>query len=216
MRIQCNGCEAAEAKVLCCADEAALCWDCDRKVHSANMLAKKHQRLPLSHSSSQMPKCDICQETTGYFFCLEDRALFCRKCDVAIHTANTYVSGHQRFLLTGVKVGLGATEPCVSTTTNKSDSIENASETESSQPISKRNASIPTACEANGMLHGQIGRVETVSAPATSKMPSVTGDTTTVNNIPDWHLDDYLTPTDFSPNYVLMDNVSFSKWFSRR
>lgn len=113
-------------------------------------------------------------------------------------------------------MGLGATEPCVSTTMNKSDSIENASETESSQPISKRNASIPTACEANGMLHGQIGRVETVSAPATSKMPSVTGDTTTVNNIPDWHLDDYLTPTDFSPNYVLMDNLSFSKWFSRR
>ncbi|KAL0311358.1 UNVERIFIED_CONTAM: B-box zinc finger protein 22 [Sesamum angustifolium] len=97
MKIQCNVCEAAEANVLCCADEAALCWSCDQKVHAANKLASKHQRVPLSTSSSQMPKCDICQETVGYFFCLEDRALLCRKCDVAIHTANSLVSGHQRF-----------------------------------------------------------------------------------------------------------------------
>ncbi|KAG6398460.1 hypothetical protein SASPL_139920 [Salvia splendens] len=148
MKIQCNVCEAAEASVLCCADEAALCWPCDQKVHAANKLAGKHQRVPLSTASSQMPKCDICQalsalsgalqavrlslclwifsmpkncvplchsfhaqqETVGYFFCLEDRALLCRKCDVAIHTANSLVSGHQRFLLTGVKVGLEATE----------------------------------------------------------------------------------------------------------
>lgn len=61
MKIQCNVCEAAEAKVMCCADEAALCWDCDEKVHAANKLASKHQRIPLSSSSSHMPKCDICQ-----------------------------------------------------------------------------------------------------------------------------------------------------------
>ena len=46
----------------------------------------------------------------GYFFCLEDRALLCRNCDVSIHTANACVSDHQRFLLTGVRVGLEATE----------------------------------------------------------------------------------------------------------
>lgn len=61
MKIQCNVCEAAEAKVLCCADEAALCWECDEKVHAANKLANKHQRVSLSMSSSHMPKCDICQ-----------------------------------------------------------------------------------------------------------------------------------------------------------
>jgi hypothetical protein len=61
MKIQCNVCEGAEAKVLCCADEAALCWECDEKVHAANKLASKHQRVPLSTSSSHMPKCDICQ-----------------------------------------------------------------------------------------------------------------------------------------------------------
>ncbi|KAE8703331.1 B-box zinc finger protein 23 [Hibiscus syriacus] len=109
MRIQCNVCEATEAKLLCCADEAALCWACDEKVHAANKLASKHLRVPLTSYSSQMPKCDICQEASGFFFCLQDRALLCRKCDVAIHTANPYVSGHQRFLLTGVKAGLEST-----------------------------------------------------------------------------------------------------------
>lgn len=60
MKIQCNVCEVAEAKVLCCADEAALCWGCDHQIHAANKLASKHHRVPLS-SSSSMPKCDICQ-----------------------------------------------------------------------------------------------------------------------------------------------------------
>ncbi|KAF2286157.1 hypothetical protein GH714_011085 [Hevea brasiliensis] len=56
----------------------------------------------------------LIQETAGFFFCLEDRALLCRKCDAAIHTANAYVSAHQRFLLTGVKRGtpLPLTSPC--------------------------------------------------------------------------------------------------------
>ncbi|KAF5954741.1 hypothetical protein HYC85_007597 [Camellia sinensis] len=131
MKIQCNVCEVAEANVLCCADEAALCWSCDEKVHAANKLASKHQSVSLSASSSPMPKCDICQETVGYFFCLEDRALLCRKCDVAIHTANTFVSGHRRFLLTGVKVGLEPTEPGVSASSGTAQSSEKISETES-------------------------------------------------------------------------------------
>lgn len=96
--------------MLCCADEAALCWGCDEKVHAANKLAGKHQRVPLlpqaNSTSSPLPTCDICQEKAGYFFCLEDRALLCRQCDVAIHTASPYVSSHQRFLITGVRVAL--------------------------------------------------------------------------------------------------------------
>lgn len=76
MKIQCNVCEAAEAKVLCCADEAVLCWECDEKVHAANKLANKHQRVPLSTSSSHMPKCDICQV---YLYCM-----LCWFCDFFI------------------------------------------------------------------------------------------------------------------------------------
>ncbi|KAL6624675.1 hypothetical protein ACP70R_031996 [Stipagrostis hirtigluma subsp. patula] len=113
MKVLCSACEAAEASVLCCADDAALCARCDREVHEANHLAGKHQRLPLlapggasaAAAAVTPPKCDICQECDAYFFCLEDRALLCRSCDVAVHTANDMVSTHRRFLLTGVQVG---------------------------------------------------------------------------------------------------------------
>jgi hypothetical protein len=51
------------------------------------------------------------QESDAYFFCLEDRALLCRSCDVAVHTANAFVSAHRRFLLTGVQVGQELDDP---------------------------------------------------------------------------------------------------------
>lgn len=75
MKIQCNVCETAEAVVLCCADEAALCHDCDEKVHAANKLASKHQRVSLSNSSSHMPNCDICQVFSWIFF-IDNLCLF--------------------------------------------------------------------------------------------------------------------------------------------
>ncbi|XP_066313553.1 B-box zinc finger protein 22-like [Miscanthus floridulus] len=107
MKVLCSACEAAEARMLCCADEAALCARCDRDVHAANRLAGKHHRLPLLPPADvSAPSCDICQEAHAYFFCVEDRALLCRACDVAVHTANAFVSTHRRFLLTGVQVGL--------------------------------------------------------------------------------------------------------------
>lgn len=71
MKVLCDVCERAAAVVVCCADEAALCWSCDEKIHAANKLARKHQRVPLlfassnsaaaSNSSLQIPTCDICQ-----------------------------------------------------------------------------------------------------------------------------------------------------------
>lgn len=107
MKVLCSACEAAEARLLCCADEAALCARCDRDVHAANRLAGKHHRVPLLPPGEvSAPNCDICQEAHAYFFCVEDRALLCRACDVAVHTANAFVSAHRRFLLTGVQVGL--------------------------------------------------------------------------------------------------------------
>ncbi|KAG8051199.1 hypothetical protein GUJ93_ZPchr0009g2236 [Zizania palustris] len=43
MKIGCDACGQAEAAVLCCADDAALCRRCDAAVHSANRLAGKHR-----------------------------------------------------------------------------------------------------------------------------------------------------------------------------
>ena len=71
MKVQCDVCAAEAASVFCCADEAALCAACDRRVHRANKLAGKHRRFsllgpaPPSSSPGQQqqppPLCDICQ-----------------------------------------------------------------------------------------------------------------------------------------------------------
>ncbi|KAI3708245.1 hypothetical protein L2E82_37410 [Cichorium intybus] len=205
MKIQCNVCEVAEATVLCCADEAALCLACDEKVHAANKLASKHQRVPLSTSNSHIPKCDICQESVGYFFCLEDRALLCRKCDVAIHTVNQLVSSHQRFLLTGVKVGLEAVDPGASSSTGKSYSNEKKiPEDEKSHPMIRKNVPMSAISQSN--------KVMSVQAPGVgdfvpnNKMSFTGGGST--ESIQQWQFDDFLALTDFNQNYNYLENGS--------
>ena len=72
MKIGCDACGRAEAAVLCCADEAALCRRCDAAVHSANRLAGRHSRVALLPStaivdgSGSHPTCDICQVVRAY------------------------------------------------------------------------------------------------------------------------------------------------------
>ncbi|XP_047958314.1 B-box zinc finger protein 22-like [Salvia hispanica] len=189
MKIQCSVCEAAEATVLCCADDAAMCADCDQKVHAANRLSGKHQRVPLSASSSKMPKCDVCQETAGYFFCLEDRALLCRRCDIATHTANRLVSAHQRFLLTGVKVGLEAAklDPPVSSGTKRSQSIDKTSG--SNPPLAPRSTTMQVAAtdQSNKTLPVQTTVGGDISL---SKLP-ILGSSKT-KSFSQWELDEFL------------------------
>uniref|UniRef100_A0A0D9WU34 B box-type domain-containing protein n=1 Tax=Leersia perrieri TaxID=77586 RepID=A0A0D9WU34_9ORYZ len=113
MRVQCDVCGVSPAAVLCCADEAALCSACDRRVHRANRLAGKHRRLPLIHPSDSgagesggaaPPMCDVCREKRGLVFCVEDRAILCPDCDDPIHAANHLTAKHTRFLLVGAKL----------------------------------------------------------------------------------------------------------------
>ncbi|CAA3023340.1 B-box zinc finger protein 24-like [Olea europaea var. sylvestris] len=108
MKIQCDVCEKAQATVICCADEAALCAKCDIEVHAANKLASKHQRLLLQCLSNKLPPCDICREKPAFIFCVDDRALFCQDCDESIHSANRLAANHQRFLATGIQVALNS------------------------------------------------------------------------------------------------------------
>ncbi|KAH7287865.1 hypothetical protein KP509_31G000800 [Ceratopteris richardii] len=107
MKLLCDVCENAVASLVCCADEAALCLACDSRVHAANKLANKHLRVPLLAENCDPPSCDICQDKSSFFFCVEDRALLCRECDESIHSANPLAAKHRRFLLTGIKVGSG-------------------------------------------------------------------------------------------------------------
>ncbi|KAL8030620.1 hypothetical protein ABFX02_14G297200 [Erythranthe guttata] len=108
MQILCDVCENAAATVVCCADEAALCAECDVQVHGANKLARKHQRLLLECLSDKLPPCDICQKKVAFVFCVEDRALFCKDCDKLIHSANSLTAKHQRYLATGIRVALSS------------------------------------------------------------------------------------------------------------
>ncbi|KAJ8483639.1 hypothetical protein OPV22_016124 [Ensete ventricosum] len=207
MKIQCNACEAAEAAVLCCADEAALCWACDEKVHAANRLAGKHQRVPLlsndgggavagrsSSTASGVPKCDICQEASGYFFCLEDRALLCRKCDLSIHTANSYVSAHQRFLLTGVRVGLESAES-VPVANQQLHAAGKAVLSPSKQlPSSRRPMS---STETNAVPSSQIARVG--GSVASISMSGI---------VPDWPFDEFFGFPDINQNGFEEHNAS--------
>ncbi|KAM0070931.1 putative transcription factor interactor and regulator Znf-B family [Helianthus debilis subsp. tardiflorus] len=185
MKIQCNVCEAAEAVLLCCADEAALCLLCDNNVHAANKLASKHQRVLIQNSNSKLPKCDICQEAAGYFFCLEDRALLCRKCDVSIHTLNSFVSSHQRFLLTGVKVGLEAGA------SNSSDKITEAER--SSKTVQMPATSMPVQAAGAGDF-------------VPSKMPFSGG--SSADSVQQWQFDEFLALTDFNQDYNYLTNGS--------
>ncbi|XP_074368201.1 B-box zinc finger protein 22-like isoform X1 [Apium graveolens] len=203
MKIQCNVCEVAEATVLCCADEAALCCACDMEVHAANKLASKHQRVSLTNSNSPMPKCDICQETVGYFFCLEDRALLCRKCDFSIHSINSHVSAHQRFLLTGVKVGLEPTKCSAPSSTEKSQSMEKIIETESRPLSTKSNQTSPDGQQNNGSSFQVAGVGDIVES---TKLPFAGG--SDYGNFEQWQLDDMFGITELNQNYNYIDNGS--------
>lgn len=138
MRIQCDVCEEKSASVICCADEAALCSDCDIKVHEANKLASKHKRLPLQASSSRLSRCDICQDKAAFLFCLEDRAVLCRDCDESVHLPDTLAAKHQRFLATGIKVALSAEYSQKSFNSNSNEGCREQGVSNSSLTVSKK------------------------------------------------------------------------------
>ncbi|MBA0751398.1 hypothetical protein Gogos_000326 [Gossypium gossypioides] len=66
------------------------------------------------------------QERRAFLFCEEDRAMFCRECDLSIHRANENTQKHNRFLLTGVKLSpslsLNPTSPSSETKSSSSHS----------------------------------------------------------------------------------------------
>lgn len=140
MKIQCDVCEKQRASVFCAADEAALCEECDQRVHRANKLATKHQRFSLQHPSfKDAPLCDICQERKALLFCREDRAILCRECDIPIHKANEYTQNHNRFLLTGVKLTSASTTHFPNSSPLSSSSFNPSSKNKRSASVSSHN-----------------------------------------------------------------------------
>jgi len=95
------------------------------------------------------------QEKTGYFFCLEDRALLCRPCDVAVHAAGAHVASHRRFLITGVRVGGGVVVSPATSSGNGSSSAPDSSGNPTTLPDKARPSSSVSAAAATEGLGGQ-------------------------------------------------------------
>ncbi|KAJ4764017.1 zinc finger CONSTANS-like protein [Rhynchospora pubera] len=55
----CDGCLRRRARWYCAADDAFLCQSCDMSVHSANPLARRHERLRLRVSSTALPSSTV-------------------------------------------------------------------------------------------------------------------------------------------------------------
>lgn len=120
----------------------------------------------------------LIQEGSGYFFCLEDRALLCRNCDISIHSANPYVSSHQRFLLTGVQVGLEASDNAAPSTT--ASQPNGNSNTTPNKPV-ERPLAVPPQTKSFERSTSMAGKVTWDGSLAT-----MTGMAARTSSLPEW------------------------------
>jgi len=83
----CDGCRAAPSVVYCRADAAYLCASCDTRVHAANRVASRHERVRV---------CEACERAPAVLVCRADAAALCAACDAKVHSANPLAGRHQR------------------------------------------------------------------------------------------------------------------------
>ncbi|KAL6607018.1 hypothetical protein ACP70R_028236 [Stipagrostis hirtigluma subsp. patula] len=83
----CDGCRAAPSVVYCRADAAYLCASCDTRVHAANRVASRHERVRV---------CEACERVPAVLACRADAAALCVTCDAQVHSANPLAGRHQR------------------------------------------------------------------------------------------------------------------------
>uniref|UniRef100_A0A7C9E357 Uncharacterized protein n=1 Tax=Opuntia streptacantha TaxID=393608 RepID=A0A7C9E357_OPUST len=83
----CDTCRSAPCTVYCRADAAYLCTGCDSRIHAANQLASRHERVYV---------CEACERAPAAFLCKADAASLCASCDADIHSANPLARRHQR------------------------------------------------------------------------------------------------------------------------
>ncbi|KDP23002.1 hypothetical protein JCGZ_01724 [Jatropha curcas] len=83
----CDFCGDQRPMVYCRSDAACLCLSCDRNVHSANALSKRHSRTLL---------CERCNSQPALVRCAEERISLCQNCDWMVHGNSTSTSAHKR------------------------------------------------------------------------------------------------------------------------
>jgi hypothetical protein len=78
--------------VYCRSDAASLCLSCDRNVHSANALSRRHTRTLL---------CDRCTSQPAMVRCLVENVSLCQNCDWNGHSVGSAAAGHKRQTING-------------------------------------------------------------------------------------------------------------------
>lgn len=73
--------------VYCRSDAASLCLSCDRNVHSANALSKRHSRTLV---------CDGCNSQPATVRCIDEKVSLCQNCDWKSHNSQSPSLGHKK------------------------------------------------------------------------------------------------------------------------
>ncbi|XP_039146058.1 zinc finger protein CONSTANS-LIKE 2 [Dioscorea cayenensis subsp. rotundata] len=92
----CDVCRGAPCSVFCRADEAYLCASCDARVHAANRVASRHERVWV---------CEACERAPATLTCRADNAALCPACDAQVHSANPLARRHQRVPILPIQPG---------------------------------------------------------------------------------------------------------------
>ncbi|KAH0927694.1 hypothetical protein HID58_019950 [Brassica napus] len=79
MGYMCDFCGEQRSMVYCRSDAACLCLSCDRSVHSANALSKRHSRTLV---------CERCNSQPATVRCVEERVSLCQNCNWSGHNNN--------------------------------------------------------------------------------------------------------------------------------
>ncbi|XP_038901850.1 zinc finger protein CONSTANS-LIKE 9-like [Benincasa hispida] len=88
MGFMCDFCGDQRSMVYCRSDAACLCLSCDRNVHSANALSRRHTRTLL---------CERCHLQPSMVRCIDERVSLCQNCDWTGHGTSTLASSsHKR------------------------------------------------------------------------------------------------------------------------
>lgn len=85
MGYMCDFCGEQRSMVHCRSDAACLCLSCDRNVHSANALSKRHSRTLI---------CERCNAQPASVRCSDERVSLCQNCDWLGH--NTGANSHHK------------------------------------------------------------------------------------------------------------------------
>nr|AIE45494.1 CONSTANS-like protein 9 [Tectona grandis] len=87
MGYHCDFCGEQRSIVYCRSDAASLCLSCDRNVHSANALSRRHSRTLV---------CERCNSQPAFVRCIEEKISLCQNCDWMGHAGTNISPAHKR------------------------------------------------------------------------------------------------------------------------